>query len=545
MSTLDFIKFLTAHVGKKKNPVIIISVVNGLCMISLMYSLQIGLGSVGRTGTLSIRGFLLFLCSLAAYYVTQSFAVRTASGAAYTAIEDLELRLIDKLRRIDYTAFKTISPSVLYAALGGDKNTVVNAARLVITAFSGAVTIAIAIMYMATLSVTAVLLIIIEYCLVVFVYKIQSGILGKRFEADAQAASAFTSSLEDMVNGFAELKMSNLRSEELYEKTIKPASGRKTECFKQTELHWVRLLVLNQAGLFIPLGLIVFIVPALAEINLAGIVEILTVTLIITAPAGLLSNFVSAADAANNTLLKIGLIEKQLDAIASGETEEDLAKPPLTPDFSLLEIKRLKFSYPGSGDQKGFSLDIENFSLKKGELVIIKGGNGSGKSTFMYLLAGLLPPGEGDILVDGTPASSLRGADYRSLFSILFADFHLFDDFYGFNFDKKDLDYWAERLKITEFIKSYEQTGKLPATALSSGQRKRMALLAVILENRKVLLLDEVAADFDPEFRDRYYREIIPELKAAGRTLILVSHDDRYYDGAGRVLEFREGTIFS
>jgi putative ATP-binding cassette transporter len=415
----------------------------------------------------------------------------------------------------------------------------------VITAFSGAVTIAIAVVYMATLSVTAVVLILIEYCLVVFVYKLQSGALGKRFEADAQAASAFTSSLEDMVNGFAELKMNNLRSEDFYEKTIKPASGRKTESFKQTELYWVRLLVLGQAGLFVPLGLIVFIVPALAAVNLSSMVEILTVTLIIVAPAGVLSNFVSVADAANNTLLKIGLIEKQLDAIAVGEEQEDLSKPPLPPDFSLLEIKGLTFSYPGSGAQKGFSLNIENFFLKRGELVIIKGGNGSGKSTFMYLLAGLLPPAEGDILVDGKPASSLRGADYRSLFSVLFADFHLFDDFYGFSFDKKDLGYWAERLHVSQFIKDYGQTGKLPTAALSSGQRKRMALLAAVLENRKVLLLDEVAADFDPEFRSRYYREIIPELKAAGRTLILVSHDDRYYDVADRVLEFREGTIFS
>ncbi|MDR3122182.1 MAG: ATP-binding cassette domain-containing protein [Treponema sp.] len=543
MNTVDFIKFLAAHVGRKKNLVVIVSAVNGLCMTALMYSLQIGLGEMGRTGTLSARGFLLFLLSLTAYYITQSFAIRTASGAAYAAIEDLELRLIDKLRRVDYTAFKTIAPSDLYAALGGDKNTVINAARLVITAFSGAVTIAIAVLYMATLSITAVMLIMIEYCLVVFVYKLQSGVLAKRFEGDAQAASVFASSLADIVDGFAELKMNNLRSEELYEKIIKPASGHKTESFQKTELHWVRLLVLNQAGLFLPLGLIVFVVPALTAIDLPGMVEILTVTLILTSPAGLLSNFVSAADAANNTLLRIGVIEKQLDAAAGREAREDFSKPPAPPDFSRIEIKNLVFRYPGTGDQMGFSLRVENFSLNRGELVIIKGGNGSGKSTFMYILAGLLPPGEGNILVDGRPASSLEGADYRSLFSILFADFHLFNDFYGLSFDKKDLEYWAERLKVSEFIKSYEEAGRLPTTALSSGQRKRMALLAAILEKRKALLLDEVAADFDPEFRSRYYREIVPELKAAGRTLIVVSHDDRYYDVADRVLEFREGTI--
>ncbi|MDR0389646.1 MAG: ATP-binding cassette domain-containing protein [Spirochaetaceae bacterium] len=545
MNALDFIRFLSAHVGRNKKAVVIVSVINGLCMSALMYSLQIGLGSMGRTGTLSVRGFLLFICSLAAYYITQSFAIRTAAGAAYVAIEDLELRLIDKLRRIDYTAFKTIAPSDLYAALGGDKSAVINAARLVITAFSGAVTIAIAIAYMATLSLTAVLLILVEYGLLVFVHKLQSGALEKRFEIDAQEASAFVLSLENLVNGFAELKMNNIRSEELYEKTIRPASARKTESFEQTERRWVSLLVLSQAGIFIPLGLIVFIVPALAATNLSKLVEILTVTLISTSPAGLLTNFVSAADAANNTLLRIGVIEKQLDALAGGDAAADLSKSPDPPDFNLIEVKGLKFSYPELGDQKEFSLNVEDFFLKRGELVIIKGGNGSGKSTFMCVLAGLLPPGEGDILVDGRPASSLKSADYRSLFSILFADFHLFDDFYGLRFDKKDLDHWAQRLKVEKFIRTYEQTGKLPVTALSSGQKKRMALLAAILENRPALLLDEAAADFDPEFRSRYYREIVPELKAAGRTLVLVSHDDRYYDVANRVIEFREGAIVS
>jgi ABC-type siderophore export system fused ATPase/permease subunit len=128
------------------------------------------------------------------------------------------------------------------------------------------------------------------------------------------------------------------------------------------------------------------------------------------------------------------------------------------------------------------------------------------------------------------------------LFSIILADFHLFDDFYGFRVDKENLNYWIAKLRLSECFKDYEQTGKLPTTALSSGQRKRMALLAAILENKNVFLMDEVAADFDPEFRNLYYREIIPELKALGHTLLLVSHDDRYYDIADRVVEFREGT---
>ena len=539
MTAIDFVKFLSLHVGTKKNRVIVAGVVNGLCMTLLMYSLQIGIMENAVSGGILIRGLLLFICAWMAFYLTQLFAIRTSSSAAYSAIEEMEMRLIDKLRRIDYSVFKTISSADIYAALGGDKNSVINASRLAVTAFSGAITISITIMYLATVSMTAVVLIIIEYALMIFIYKVKSGALSKRFEADSQMVSTFMGSLEDLVNGFAELKMNNLKSDDFYNRKVKPANSRKTAGFKETEIHWVQMLVVNQAGLFIPLGLIVFIVPAISAISAQSLVEILTITLIIIAPAGTLAGFVSAADMASNTLLKVWNIEKQLDKAVSAEPEGDLSIPPETPDFSILKIDQASYTYPDVDG--GFTLTVRDFYLKRGELIVIKGGNGSGKSTFLRLMAGLLLPREGEILVDDQSASSLKSADYRSLFSIIFSDFHLFDDFYGFQVDKKELDYWVKKLGLKDQFKDYGSEGKLPTTRLSSGQKRRMALLQVILENKKVLLLDEVAADFDPEFRARYYREIIPELKAAGRTLVLVCHDERYFDIADRVLEFREG----
>ena len=544
MSVLDFINFITLQMGEKKKWVVIAGVVNGLCMSALMYSLQVGLKGTAETGAISMRGFVLFLCSLAVFYITYLFAVRTSSGAAYTAVEGLELRLIDKLRRIDYPAFKTISPADIYAAVGGDKNSVISASRNFTTAFSSAITIVIAVIYMASLSMVAVGLIVLECALLVFLHRIKSTALSRRFEDDSRLASAFMGSLEDMVNGFAEIKMNNVKSEDFYNRKVKPASRNKTEGFKQTEIFWVQILVISHASLFLPLGIIVFIVPAVSSgVNAQSLVEILAITLMIIGPTGLLAGFITSVDLAGNTLLKIFNIEKRLDeaAIEYGVVpEEDLSVPPETPDFSTLKVDQLKYAYPGAGNN--FTLTVRNFHLNKGELLVIKGGNGSGKSTFIRLLAGLLLPLEGEILVDGQKASLLKGSDYRSLFSIVLSDFHLFDDFYGFQADKKELHYWADKLNLQEQMRHYDGQNKLPTAALSSGQRKRMALLSLILEHKKVLLLDEVAADFDPEFRTKYYREIIPELKAAGRTLLLVSHDDRYFDIADRVIEFHEGT---
>jgi putative ATP-binding cassette transporter len=546
MTALDFIKFLVPYVGKKRNNVIIMSVINGLCMTLLMYSLQLGADQLQASGTLSFRGLALFLCSLVAYYLTQLFAVKVSSSAAYSAIEDMELRLVNKLRRLDYENFKKISSTDIYAVLGGDKNAVVNAARFVVITMSALIMVGVVIIYLLSISITAVLLIVIEYALMLYIYKVQFSVFEKRNQADYAAMSAFNTSLVDIIDGFAELKMNNRRSEDFYQQRVKAANDKKTDSLKETEGMWVRILVIQQTNALFPLGLIVFIAPMLTAMNVIDMAKIVVITLIAVGPASQVASFISIADLANNTLSRILNIEKQLDDALAGDWE-DISAVPNTPEFSTIKIKSLQYHYRAIDNHSGsFILTVKDFYLNRGEMIIIKGGNGSGKSTFMHVIAGLFSPSEGDVLLNDSPVSSLKSSDYRSLFSIVFSDFHLFDDFYGIDFKKADFDYWVKRLKLEDQLKDYRKDQNsggvaLPTAALSSGQKKRAALLMAILEGRPVLLFDEVAADFDPEFRTIYYREILPELKATGRTLLIVSHDDRYFDIADRIIEFREG----
>jgi putative ATP-binding cassette transporter len=79
--------------------------------------------------------------------------------------------------------------------------------------------------------------------------------------------------------------------------------------------------------------------------------------------------------------------------------------------------------------------------------------------------------------------------------------------------------------------------------ALSTGQKKRIALLAALLKERPILVLDELAADQDPQFRRHFYEELLPALKAQGLTLVCVTHDDHYFHVADRVLAMREGRL--
>jgi len=85
--------------------------------------------------------------------------------------------------------------------------------------------------------------------------------------------------------------------------------------------------------------------------------------------------------------------------------------------------------------------------------------------------------------------------------------------------------------------------GALSTTALSQGQRKRLALLTAWLEERPIYVFDEWAADQDPTFKRVFYEELLPELRRAGRTVLVISHDDRYFHLADRLLRLESGQL--
>jgi putative ATP-binding cassette transporter len=84
---------------------------------------------------------------------------------------------------------------------------------------------------------------------------------------------------------------------------------------------------------------------------------------------------------------------------------------------------------------------------------------------------------------------------------------------------------------------------QITTTNLSTGQRRRLALILCLLDDKPVFLLDEWAAEQDPQFRRRFYRELLPELKQQGKTIVAVTHDDDSYDVADRVLKMQFGNF--
>jgi putative ATP-binding cassette transporter len=176
-----------------------------------------------------------------------------------------------------------------------------------------------------------------------------------------------------------------------------------------------------------------------------------------------------------------------------------------------------------------FQVGPIDFTLRSGELVFITGGNGSGKSTFLKLLAGLYEPDSGEITLDGARVEGSNRDVYRSLIAAIFVDYHLFQRLYGIaGPDNAEVDRLLTQFRLREKTRLVD--GAFSTLDLSGGQRKRLALIVSLLEKRPLLLLDEWTADQDPDFRRKFYDELLPELQQAGATVVVITHDERYLD---------------
>jgi putative ATP-binding cassette transporter len=183
-----------------------------------------------------------------------------------------------------------------------------------------------------------------------------------------------------------------------------------------------------------------------------------------------------------------------------------------------------------------------SFSITPGRITFIIGGNGSGKSTLLKVIAGLYAPDSGTIRVDGTPLAAIDPQSYRELFAAIFADFHLFERLYGLlGTDPEQVTSLLREMELDRKVRFIDD--RFTTLELSTGQRKRLALIVSLLDERPVFLFDELAADQDPEFRRFLYEQLLPRLRAGGHAVIAATHDDRYFHVADTLIKMEYGKV--
>ncbi|HWS85822.1 MAG TPA: cyclic peptide export ABC transporter [Pyrinomonadaceae bacterium] len=344
-------------------------------------------------------------------------------------------------------------------------------------------------------------------------------------------------------DGAKELKLHNRRRESFFSDLLYPTAA----SLRGLNLKAVAILTSaaswGQTLFFVLIFFVLFVLPDYDDFSLpvqAG--AVLTILYMIT-PLTVTMNSMPMFTRAGISMGKIEMLGLSLDA--HKEKVEASAGEVPEAGWSKLELVGVSHSYRGEREDETFTLGPLSLEFRPGEMVFITGGNGSGKTTLAKLIMGLYIPEAGEIRLDGVPVTDATRDAYRQHFSAVFSDFHLFESLLGV--DAPDLDdkarHYLRQLHLQNKVRIRE--GQLSTTDLSQGQRKRLALLTAYLENRPVYVFDEWAADQDPQFKETFYYDLLPALKARGKTVLVITHDDRFYHMADRVVKLDYGQIQS
>ena len=218
--------------------------------------------------------------------------------------------------------------------------------------------------------------------------------------------------------------------------------------------------------------------------------------------------------------------------------------------MSFLEVRRLKKSFPSPDGGKTVVVDLEEFSLERGAQCGMKGESGSGKTTFLHLLAGILRPDEGSIFLDGTEVSGLsEGARDRLRADSLGYVFQSFNLLQGFTCMENVLlaaSFSGSSGRLGS--KSKELLGRVGLSArtdyyprqLSVGQQQRVAVARALVNSPQLVLADEPTGNLDPKNGQRaldLLKQLCLENESA---LLLVSHEEKVIDSFERQCNWEE-----
>jgi putative ATP-binding cassette transporter len=362
----------------------------------------------------------------------------------------------------------------------------------------------------------------------------------KYFTRSREMTDVLFKDLRGLIEGIKELKMHRSRRNEFYSELIERRTKAREQDNATGEIIWTAAGSWGHILFFVFIGLVLFAAPRLRPVDASVLTGYTLTIMYMMGPLEFVLSWMPNLTRANVAIKKIDTITNSLDEQLLIEAASD---SEVKPSWNVLELSGIQHAYRRENEESEFILGPIDLSIRSGELLFITGGNGSGKTTLAKLLVGLYIPQQGEISLDGQTITNELRDNYRQLFSVVFSDFYLFENLLGvsdFNVETKAQDY-LEKLQLDHRVQIKER--KLSTLELSQGQRKRLALLTAYLEDRPIYVFDEWAADQDPQFKEVFYFELLPKLKAAGKTAIVISHDDRYYHVADRVVKLNYGLI--
>jgi len=529
---MNFLAFLFRQSPARTTFAVLTGALGGLASAALIAVINSALSSrdSGSVGVFLAVILLVLVAGLVSRILMSQLSEQT--------IFDLRMRLCRQVAATPLRKLEQIGESRIIATLTQDVNTLTSAQVSFPSACINCAIVLGCLGYLGWLSVgvfTVVLLFLLAAVFSVTVpEKYAMGHMRRaRLELDTLVAN-----FHSLLRGIKELQLHSRRRREFLEGPLSGAAAR----YRSHNIKSINTYAITnswgQVLYFLLIGILLYGFRSFGETDTKLLIGYTLTTLYIRGPLVALLDVLPMISRGRVSLQRIEELGLSLASVPESAPVEAVAAP-----FQRIDLVGVTHSYFSERDEREFTLGPIDLTLRPGELLFLVGGNGSGKTTLAKVLAGLYSQTRGEIRVDGVKVEPDQIESYRQHFSTVFSDFHLFEALLGLrpiagNFDREVKQYLV-RLQLDHKVQV--TNGVLSTTNLSQGQRKRLALLTAYLEDRPVYIFDEWAADQDPEFREIFYRTLLPELRARGKAVLVISHDDRYFDLADRLMKLDYG----
>jgi putative ATP-binding cassette transporter len=538
----NFLQFLKKESTDFRKPILVAivaaGVINGI-------GITVAVKAVGslKAGQVDYRAFLLFAACIVGYWISKELVLNRTTVILEQIIERLRLRILYKIRETDLQPYEEMDKGRIYTALSSDAVSISTSAGMVINASSSLVMLAFTFVLMATISMNALFITASLIGITIIYYMRRSRYVNEELASATGKENEFFDNLQGFLNGFKELKLNRDKRDDYFgdeiEKVIHSTRVHREDAGKAMN----HALLIAHTYLFFTLGGLIFVLPMLAPGETSVIPMLVPIILFAAGPLGDVVSSIPALAKAEASIVNIYQLEEGIDRRIEETSQEvgfhqHLARPQV---FESLKCEELTFQYPNGGTHP-FRIQPTDLEIKAGQIVFLVGGNGSGKSTLLKLLTGLYRPDGGRLLLNGEEIHGGNVTKLREMFSPIFTDFHLFKRVLGKSqFDENRIAELLTRMELAS--KTSIVGGRVTNLNLSTGQRKRLALVISTLDDLPIHIFDEWAADQDPVFRKYFYEVLLRQMAGEGKTILAATHDDHYFHVADKVYAMEYGKL--
>jgi putative ATP-binding cassette transporter len=519
----------------------LLTVIAGLANALLMLAVNNVAGDIAQGHGLGLIGCLMFIGAFLVYYFCDRYSLLRANSVVERQLKAVRLATVARLRQSEIAAVEAAGHSALVKAVSQETNHLSVAFPILVDSFQQLVLMLLALCYLAYLSL---------FALGIFIVSVALGLLGylyfnREFKSAIKLASArqlqMIDRIADIIDGSKELRLNAQKSESVFQ-LYRDLSDQTEVLVVDAGRNLARIILLASVVTYAMLGAEVFILPNHVAHSDKIIFQLVPTLLFCTGPLTKTMTQLSMFVRAEMGLASIDAINDRLSQGGDVTTARAREAGWLLNGFEHIDYRGISYRYQSQSGDRAFTSGPWDLQLQRGEMIFLVGGNGSGKSTALRLMTGLFRADAGSIVVDGKVLDDYAFPGLREQFSAIFGNFHLFDRLYGLeNVDAAMVNDLIADMELSGKVR-YEN-GRFTDLNLSTGQRKRLALIAALLEDRPIYAFDEWSAEQDVHFRDVFYRRILPQLKQQGKTVIAVTHDERYWHLADRVIRFDLGRI--